>query len=107
MGERCRAELLVRVSTQLFERASRNRHATDFGFRKKMSFRRPTRVPWFIESQLKLRELAMSGSSNHEIARMLGVSESAVKYHLRTLFDALDVSGRSGLVLELGEPALR
>lgn len=52
--------------------------------------------------QREVLELLSNGSTNGEIAALLGISSSTVKYHLRALETALGVSDRIELVTVLG-----
>jgi ATP/maltotriose-dependent transcriptional regulator MalT len=50
------------------------------------------------KSEQRLVQLLKKGFTNEEIAQAFGVSESTIKYHLRSLFGALDCDSRTGLV---------
>lgn len=56
-------------------------------------------TPWrhLSETQRQIVTLALRGLPNTEIARVIGIARSTVKYHLGQATDALGVSGRSGL----------
>jgi len=56
--------------------------------------------------QVEVLRLLSRGLTNREIAELLGISESTVKTHLRTLFEVLDVSNRTEAAMRLRELGL-
>ena len=50
------------------------------------------------KSEQRLVQMLKKGFTNEEIAQAFQVSESTVKYHLRSLFGALDCDSRTSLV---------
>ncbi len=52
------------------------------------------------ERELDVVEAIASGESNKEIAVSLGIAESTVKFHLRSLFDKLGARNRAQIVSE-------
>lgn len=53
----------------------------------------------FTDREIEVLELLVNGKSNAEIADMLIISISTVKYHLRSIFRKLDVKTRTEAVL--------
>jgi DNA-binding CsgD family transcriptional regulator len=49
------------------------------------------------EKQLKIIDWICEGRTNKEIANKISITESTVKYHIKTIYDLLQVSGRSEL----------
>lgn len=50
------------------------------------------------ERQLEIIELARIGKTNKQIADELEISENTVKYHLKNIFQILDIENRSDLI---------
>jgi LuxR family transcriptional regulator, maltose regulon positive regulatory protein len=48
-------------------------------------------------------ELLLQGKSNKQIALTLGISESTVEFHLRSVYRKLQVSSRAEAILKLGK----
>ncbi|MEG0988358.1 MAG: LuxR C-terminal-related transcriptional regulator, partial [Clostridium sp.] len=49
----------------------------------------------------EVAELVADGHSNHEIAELLCISETTVKYHLRMIFSKMQIDRRSKLIKKL------
>lgn len=49
------------------------------------------------ERQLEIIQLVKENKSNKEISAMLFISENTVKYHLKKIFEILDIDKRSDL----------
>ena len=47
------------------------------------------------ERQMQIIELLRQGKSNKEIAESLYISENTVKYHLKSIYEILDIRHRS------------
>jgi DNA-binding NarL/FixJ family response regulator len=56
--------------------------------------------------QLQIIQLLKTGASNKEIARALGISDGTVKVHLHAIYEKLEVTGRSKLVVLLAAKLL-
>lgn len=56
-----------------------------------------TQLYGLTKREMEVATLAAKGMSNKEIASMLVISESTVKYHLRAVFSKLDIDRRSKL----------
>lgn len=65
--------------------------------------RRRERAPALTPRQVDVLKLLARGLTNREIAAVLGIAESTVKTHLRTLFEVLDVSNRTEATLVMRE----
>lgn len=66
---------------------------------------RPTRTdPRLTPSQRRVAELAASGMSNSEIGQALFVTPKTVEYHLRQVYQRLQVPGRRQLAAALAAP---
>jgi DNA-binding NarL/FixJ family response regulator len=68
--------------------------------------RRRARAEALTPRQLEVLVLLSRGLTNREIAGTLGIAEGTVKTHVRTLFEALDVSNRTEATLVMGELGL-
>ena len=53
------------------------------------------------EKEREIAPLLGQGMSNKEIARHMGVTENAIKYHLKNLFNKLEVGSRQDAVISL------
>src|SRR5262245_12450080 len=53
--------------------------------------------------QIEVARAAVSGLSNKELARRLGVSEGTIKNHLHAIYERLRLEGRRALLLYLNE----
>ncbi len=62
--------------------------------------------PDLTPRQLEVLRLLARGLTNKEIAGVLGVAESTVKTHVKTLFELLDVSNRTEAAMQLRELGL-
>lgn len=62
--------------------------------------------PELTPRQLDVLRLLARGLTNKEIAGVLGIAESTVKTHLKTLFEVLEVSNRTEAALQLRELGL-
>ncbi|MBB5719980.1 DNA-binding NarL/FixJ family response regulator [Stakelama sediminis] len=56
---------------------------------------------WLTPRQSQVADLLMQGFSNRDIAEALGLSESTVKVHIRTLMSEFQVSNRTQIVSRL------
>ena len=54
------------------------------------------------QTQHKLIQLRFAGASRHEIAEALGMTEDGVKYHLKQIYQILDVRNSVELLLHYG-----
>ncbi len=59
--------------------------------------------PQFSKRQWEVVALLRQGKSNKQIAYSLGISERTVEFHLKNIYDKLQVGSRVELVLKLGE----
>ena len=57
----------------------------------------------FSESELAVMKLLVLGDKNAEIANRLCVSENTVKYHLKNIFQKLQVKSRSQAIHKIRE----
>ena len=57
----------------------------------------------FSESELTVMKLLVLGDKNAEIANRLCVSENTVKYHLKNIFQKLQVKSRSQAIHKIRE----
>jgi DNA-binding NarL/FixJ family response regulator len=55
--------------------------------------------PSFTLRQLEVLQLIAKGSSNRDIARMLGIADNTAKQHTHAVFQALNVSSRSQAIV--------
>lgn len=60
-------------------------------------------LPQLSNRQWEVINLLRQGQSNKQIASALGISERTVEFHLKNVYDKLQVSSRVELVLKLGE----
>lgn len=60
-------------------------------------------LPQLSNRQWEVVNLLQQGQSNKQIALALGISERTVEFHLKNVYDKLQVSSRVELVLKLGE----
>ncbi len=60
-------------------------------------------LPQLSNRQREVVNLLQQGQSNKQIALALGISERTVEFHLKNVYDKLQVSSRVELVLKLGE----
>ncbi|MEX1247132.1 MAG: LuxR C-terminal-related transcriptional regulator [Anaerolineales bacterium] len=51
------------------------------------------------ERQIEIIALVMQGQNNQEIAKQLMISENSVKYHLKLIYEAINLSDRQALAL--------
>ncbi len=56
--------------------------------------------------QDQIARLVLTGASNKQIARDLGISEGTVKLHMKAVFDRLGIRSRALLAAQWREPAL-
>ena len=54
----------------------------------------------FSDNAVKILKLQAEGLSNTQIAELLGITESAVKYHCRENYKKLGVRGKAEAVME-------
>lgn len=60
-------------------------------------------LPQLTDRQWEVVNLLQQGQSNKMIASALGISERTVEFHLKNVFDKLQVGSRVELILKLGE----
>jgi len=57
----------------------------------------------FSKRQKEVIELLLQGKGNKQIALALGISERTVEFHLKNVYDKLQVSSARGAILQLGK----
>ena len=56
-------------------------------------------TPVFTARQLEVLQLLAQGSSNRDIARILGIADNTAKQHTHAVFQALNVTSRSQAIV--------
>jgi LuxR family maltose regulon positive regulatory protein len=59
----------------------------------------PRQRAQFSGKESEVLDLLVQGEANKAIARSLGISENTVKFHLKNIFQKLDVDSRSAAIL--------
>ncbi len=80
-------------------------HAQDAAGRVLVPSEAPPNMPQLKPRQLEILRLTMEGKSAWVVGSLLGISENTVNYHMKQLFDKLDVSSKHHAVrkaMELG-----
>jgi DNA-binding CsgD family transcriptional regulator len=65
---------------------------------------RPLRLAHCLPSKRRIAELAASGATKREIAQHLFVTRKTVEYHLRHVYQKLDIRSRTELDAVLAQP---
>ena len=62
-----------------------------------------TKMNKLSKREIEISELLLQGMSNKQIALNLGISDHTVEFHLKNIYEKLQVSSRTGAILTLGK----
>jgi DNA-binding NarL/FixJ family response regulator len=93
----------VALGERWIEKESAGR-AVESLLRREASFQETTHL--LTSREMEVLRVASSGSSNRHIAEQLCISEGTVKMHLRSIYEKLDLHGRSQLIIYARENRL-